>query len=472
MPIGAGLRLLQWDRMRYLLCAGALATLASAALGQQPGQSAAQASLLPPAETAVPPECVARVRPATSAAARPGDSLCVSRAAAIAGALTANPQIQVAGAQAQQARAARVQGVALPDPQFNAEWDGSRAPFGIGGGSSKIFGASITIPFFDKFRLNGRIGTAGIRSSEFDSIAVKQSIVSQTSQTYDSLLAALRHHADLREADSLAGDFLKKTQARFDAGTVARLDVVNAQVAVAQAENDQFANERDIANARSSLNRLLGRPLGAPLATADSLTVPDPVPGLARLEVAALGARPELASLEHQQKGARATTDLAREFWYPDLTVGLSRDFLADPTPGYLTTGISFPIPILYGNHSKGEIAQDRFREDELSATYRDLQAAVGQDVRIAYSTAATAIRQAIFIRDQLLPASRQAYRIAAASYGLGGSSALEVNAARVALLSAESQYTDALAAANSARADLERAVATPLATFGTGASQ
>ena len=47
-----------------------------------------------------------------------------------------------------------------------------------------------------------------------------------------------------------------------------------------------------------------------------------------------------------------------------------------------------------------------------------------------------------------------------------------EVNAARAALVTAESQYTDALAAANSARADLERAVAVPLATFGTGAPQ
>jgi outer membrane protein TolC len=456
--------------MRYFLCAGALATLAGAGLGQQPSQSAVQASSLRPPDTVVAPECALATRPASAPNA--GDSLCVSRAGAIAGALTANPQMQVAGAQAQQARAARVQGVALPDPTFGAQWDGSKAPFGVGGMSSKVFGASITIPFFDKFRLNGRIGTAGIGQSESDSVALRQAIASQTSQTYDSLLSALRHRANLREADSLASDFLKKTQARFDAGTVARLDVVNAQVAVAQAENDLIANERDIANARSSLNRLLGRPLGAPVATADSLAVPAALPALPVLENAALRSRPELASLEHQQQGAHAATSLSREFWLPDLTFGISKDFLVDPTPGYLNTGVSFPIPIFYWNHAKGEIAQARYREDELAATYRNLEAAVGQDVRVAYATAATALRQAVFIRDQLLPASRQAYRIAAASYGLGGSSALEVNAARVALVSAESQYTDALAAANGARADLERAVATPLATFGTGASQ
>ena len=446
--------------MRHFSCALALGLLTSAAGAQVPSQPGGQAATAPPM-LRVAPECVA-------ATATRGDSLCVSRRDAIARALQANPQLKIASAQVSQARAQRVQGVAVPDPTFAAEWDGSKLPFGAGagGGSSRVLGASLTIPFFDKFRQNGKIGTAGINASESDSLLVQQSIASQTSQTYDSLLAALRHRANLLEADSLARDFAKKTQARFDAGTVPRLDVVNAQVAVAQAGNVLIGNERDITNARSSLNRLLGRPLGAPLATSDSLDVPSALPSLPVLESAALLHRPDLLSLQHQQAGASATTALAKEFWYPDFTIGVSKDYLADPTPGLLMTGISLPIPLFYWNHAKGEIAQDKFREAELTATLRDGQAAVGQDVRAAWATADAALRQAVFLRDQLLPATREAYRIASASYALGGLSALEVNAARVALLTAESQYTDALAAANSARADLERAVATPLATL------
>jgi cobalt-zinc-cadmium efflux system outer membrane protein len=326
------------------------------------------------------------------------------------------------------------------------------------------------VPFFDKFRLNGRIGTSGIRQSEFDSIAVRQAIASQAAQTYDSLLAALRRLVNLQQADSLARDFARKTRARFDAGTVARLDVVNADVAVGQVGVQLIANEREIANARSSLNRLLGRPLAAGISTADSLSVPGTLPDFTVLAGAADRNRPELASLRSQLDGARATTQLAREFWYPDLSIGIAKDFLGDPGPGYLTTGISMPIPLLYWNHSKGQIAEARSREDELLWTFRDAEAAVQQDVTIAYGAAVTSLRQVTYLRDQLLPAARQAYRIAAASYGLGGSSALEVNAARTALLDAESQYTDALAAASSARADVERAIATPLATFGPGA--
>jgi len=143
----------------------------------------------------------------------------------------------------------------------------------------------------------------------------------------------------------------------------------------------------------------------------------------------------------------------------------------ADPGPGVLSTGIALPFPLFFWQHSKGEIAESRHRELELSATYRDTRAQVGQDLRVAYAAAATALRQALYLRDQLLPAAREAYRIAVVSYGLGGSSALEVLDARRALRDAESQYTDALAAASMTRADLERAAAKPLESIGAGGS-
>jgi cobalt-zinc-cadmium efflux system outer membrane protein len=90
--------------------------------------------------------------------------------------------------------------------------------------------------------------------------------------------------------------------------------------------------------------------------------------------------------------------------------------------------------------------------------------------VRVTYATAATALAQAVFLRDQLLPEARRAYDIALTSYGLGGSSALDVLDARRTLLDAEGQYADALGAANDARADLERAVAGPFDAASAGA--
>lgn len=455
--------------MRQISCVLVLASFAGTAMAQQPAVDSIGVS---PA-----PECVqtgsdAPVRvPRSQAEMRSGpalaDSLCLTRRAAIAQALAYNPQLQVSDALTAQARARRVQGVAIPDPVLEASTDAPR-PFGAGGATARNLGASITLPFPDKFRLRGRIGSADVHAAEADARLSRQVIASETSQTYDSLLAALRRGRDLRESKALSEDFARKTEARFNAGDTPRLDVIRARVDVAQAQNDLIVNERDVANARAALNRLVGRPLGAPLLTADSLDVPSPLPPLEAIEPLGLAARPEIASLRSQQAGARAAVSLAREYWFPDFFVALNREYVADQT-ALFTTGITLPLPVFFWQHSRGEIAEARFRERELAATYVDLLAEVGQDIRAAYATAAAALRQAAFIRDELLPASRQAYRVASVSYGLGGSSALEVLDARRGLLDAERQYTEALASASSARADLQRAIATPLDSLDAG---
>ncbi len=399
------------------------------------------------------------------------DTLRLTRSQAVAMALAHNPQIVVAREQIDEARGQRTSTWAIPDPQGSAQYVQEK-----GFPTGKPIGASIDIPFPDKFRLNYAIGTAGVKSAEANYAGLKQQIASQTAQTYDSLRVALRHRSDLTESHDLSADFLKKTQARFEAGTAAKLDVIRAQVDEASAQNDLIANGREIANARASLNRLLGRGLGLGVEAADTLNVPLPLPPLDPIEQSALAARPELAGLRAEQAGAHATTVLAQEFWLPDIVGGVTWD-LGAPDVSFpnrfpiFNYGLSVPIPIFFWQHTGGDIRASRHHERELEASYRDLRASVDQDVRNAYSTAATALQQAVFIRDQLLPSAEAAYKVASVSYGLGGSSALDVLGARRDLVAAQAQYTDALAAANQAQADLERAAAAPLAQFRTGGS-
>jgi cobalt-zinc-cadmium efflux system outer membrane protein len=394
------------------------------------------------------------------------DSLQLSRRQAIAEALTRNAQLEVAREQTAQARARRVSAIAIPDPTLTAAIDQATGPLAFGGAGSRPVGLGLSIPFPDKFRLNNRIGRADIGASESNYRLQQQTIALAASATYDSLLAALKHREYLREARTLAADFLKKTQVRYEGGTAAKLDVIQAQVGLAQSDNDLIGNERDVATAQASLNRTLGRVIGAPISPTDSLDVPLALPDSATIERAALANRPELAILQQQQAGARASTSLVKEFWLPDIAFAVQRDYVSPGSPLF-TTGISLPLPALYWQHSRGDIAQAQHFERELDATYRDTRAQVTQDVRSAYANASTAIRQVIFIRDELVPSAREAYRVASTSYSLGGSSAIEVLTARSALLSAQSQLVDALAAANTARADLERALGAPVPAIG-----
>ncbi|MEP6492170.1 MAG: TolC family protein [bacterium] len=415
--------------------------------------------------------------PSTTTPARTGpaqqatDSLRLTRRQAVAEALNRNAQLEVAREQIAEARARRVTGIAVPDPTLEAAYDQLTGPFSFRGSASRPVALGLDVPFPTKFKLNSRIGWADIHANESNYRLQQQTVALQASSTYDSLLVALKHRDILRESRTLANDFLKRTLARFDAGSAAKLDVIQAQVGVAQADNDLIGNERDIATAQASLNRTLGRVVGASIAPVDSLEVPAPLPDSSTIDQLALTNRPELAIVQQQQLGAKATTSLTKQFWFPDFTMSIQRDY-AQPGSPLFTTGIALPLPAFYWQHSRGDIAQAQHFERELDATYRDTRAQVTQDVRTAYANASTAMRQVTFLRDELVPAAREAFRVASTSYSLGGSSALEVLTARSTLLSAQSQLADALAAANTARADLDRALGVAPAATAPGANR
>ncbi|HST06986.1 MAG TPA: TolC family protein [Gemmatimonadaceae bacterium] len=437
--------------MHFVRQFAGLALLAGAAQAQVPGTPS-------PADSVTP-----------QAVAFPADTIRLSRREAIAQALAHNPQLEVARAQVGQARARKVEATALPDPAGTASLDAQRRLFQSGSAGQKNVGVDMLIPFPNKLRLQGKAAQADVVSSELSYTQQRQLIAAQTSEAYDSLLVALKHRADLTEAQNLARDFLAKTQARFNAGTAAKLDVIRATVTLAQASTDLLANLLDVQTTSSALERLVGRSQSEVVVPTDTLEVPSPLPSLESVVAAGLASRPELASIQAQRAGARASTALAKQFWLPDLVLGVSRDY-NQPAPALFSTGLSFPIPIFFWQHTRGQIAEASFRERELTATERDIVAAVTQDLRDSYANARVALQQAVFIRDQLLPSARAAYRAASASYSLGGSSALDVLDARRSLLDAETQYADALAAANISLAELERAVAVPLASLQTGA--
>jgi outer membrane protein, heavy metal efflux system len=411
---------------------------------------------------ALVPRLGAEAAPATPATLR------LTRQQAIDMARAQNPALEAMREQVEQARARVSEATALPDPTFEATLEEEKGFLSPDTATGKDLGLGLTLPFPTKLKLGGDVARSDWRATELSVHLLRQEIAAQASQAYDALLVALRHQEDLTQAKALAQDFLTKTEARLRAGTVPRLDVVKAKVDLAQAENDLIANERARATSRAALNRVLGRAPGAPVEATDSLDVPPPLPGLEELIQAAASTRPEAQIVSEQERGARAATRLAKQFWFPDLALTLSRNYTAGDPPAW-TTGLSATLPLFFWQHRKGDVAEAQHRELELQATQRDVLAQVELDVRTAYAAADTAQRQALYLRDELLPEAQEAYQIAATSYGLGGVSALALLDAKRTLLDAQNQLAEALGAANDARADLERAVGEELPLGPTG---
>ena len=399
---------------------------------------------------------------AAAASAQTLEPLRLSRQQAIDEALARNPALAASRAQVEEARANVVTAAAFADPTFVADVAGQSHILNPASGNGSDQGFGITFPFPGKRGLRRDVATADLHVAEFNLAQLRQQVASQAAQSYDAILVALRHREDLQQSKELASDFVKKTQARFLGGTVARVDVVKAETDLAQSENDLFANERAIATARASLNRILGRAGGAPLETTTTLEVPGPIAAIESLVKVAEASRPEISTLLAQQQGAKTATKLAGEFWLPDVNLTVTRN-AADRTPTTFTTAAGFSVPLFFWQHQRGEVAAAKHREEELAANLADIRAQVSLDVQTAYTNASTSLRQAAFIRDHLLPQAQEVYRIASVSYGLGGSSALDLLDAKRTLLAAESQYVDALGAANDALAALELAIGSPL---------
>ncbi len=394
--------------------------------------------------------------------------LSLTRAEAVQRALAHNPQLEAARQQVAQVRAQGTQLVALPDPALSGSYDDETRVFQLGGSHSHTLGLGWTLPFPAKLRERYRMAGADTKAAQFGLEQARQLVAAQAAQDYDALLVAERHSRDLTEALAAAQDFVKRTQARFQAGTAAKLDVIKAQVDASQVQTDLISSERDISNARAALNHVLGRAVGLPLAAADTLATPAALPSLEDLRARAHAARPEVGALLEQRRSAHAAKTLAREYWLPDLDVGVEGSG-SPGAPNSFSTGFGISFPLFFWQHQRGEVAEAGHRELELEADARDLSAQIEQEVRSSYADASTALRQVDYIGTQLLPAAREAYRIATVSYGLGGASALEVLDAKRAMLDAESQYADALGAANDAVSQLELAVGGPLEQTSSG---
>ena len=190
--------------MRLFLGLCALAISGSAASAQMPG-------------TTRPGDRSDQYAPKRQSATQRADSLRLSRREAIAEALIHE---RAARDRARADRAGSRVVVRRPSPfrtrRSTAGFDQETAPFSFGGAASRPVAIGLSLPLPDKFRLNNRIGLADIRSFESNYKLQQQTIALQASATYDSLLVALMHRGNLREARQLAADFLTRTQARYE----------------------------------------------------------------------------------------------------------------------------------------------------------------------------------------------------------------------------------------------------------------
>ena len=213
-----------------------------------------------------------RALPENRAAAAPQDS--VSMAQAVQMALARNPGLGAQEAQSRASEEGRKSARGAFGPKLSLTYQAYKqeresSPSQTGNRPPRLgtysLGVDISQPVFQGFRLLAQYQKAALQA-ESDRASLRQAELEMTGKVQAAFLTYLQAEENVRsEQDSLSRlrDQLRITQAFFEVGLRPRLDVLQAEVDVSNAENllIQVENTRDTALAE--LNTLVGLPVTA-----------------------------------------------------------------------------------------------------------------------------------------------------------------------------------------------------------------
>jgi outer membrane protein, heavy metal efflux system len=300
--------------------------------------------------------------------------------------------------------------------------------------------------------------------TDFDIAAAERQLRRNVREAYFGFAFARRVTQERREVASLAGRLHEIAQARFDAGDIPQLEVIQAELELSRANAEAQVAVRDEQVALSRLNVLLNVPAPTSWDLTSALDASPSPASLDELAAKAVDSNAEVQHLVQEAKVEDTRLRLLKAERIPNLGVEFGADF-NNPGQGGFREGargqISMELPIFSRN--QGEIAQSlavsHALEDELAAKKR----AVAGQVEAVYYEFTSRAAQVLLYSQTLVPASHHLEEMAEDSYKSGKTNILNVVAAQKDIQQVENEYLDSLLAMQTTFAELEETVGVPL---------
>lgn len=277
---------------------------------------------------------------------------------------------------------------------------------------------------------------------------------------YDALRADVERTL---AADALqtAQTFRNAAQIQFTAGDVPRANVVRSSIELSRAHSalSQAQSERNVRYA--VLRSLLVMADDAPLELGDTLQFAPATYDLASLQTLAGQTRADLQSARAMQQARQASIQAARAGQRPDAFVEARRAAIAPyrDAPNGTSLRVGVVIPIFDFGRNRAGLSEAKAAAAEQQAVLDQATRAARLDVATTYDRLVAATMAVQSFDAGRLAQSRELLDMAQIGYERGANSFLELLDAQVVFRTEQADYTRALAAWNTARADLERAV-------------
>ena len=253
-----------------------------------------------------------------------------------------------------------------------------------------------------------------------------------------------------------AGQSVTAADARYTTGMGSQFEVLRLQSERAR-RAAQLGNERSqVAARRSDVNRLLGREPLSPLANLGLPALAEPVAFSTNLLRFALSYEPRLKVQGRMRRSAEAATEVSRRAGRPDVSLGVDGlNYSGDGgfRQGMFTLRVSLP----WFNRANYRRDQQRDRArlgaaiEEQSAMILDVQ----NEIHHLTVEIAAAHREAVALRDEVIPRAEQAFAAAHAGWSNGRGMLNDVLEARRMILDSRRMLARAITEEWSAMSEL-----------------
>jgi cobalt-zinc-cadmium efflux system outer membrane protein len=325
----------------------------------------------------------------------------------------------------------------------------------------EAYGLAVPVELGGKRARRIDVAQATIRAGDAELAATIAQVRNDVRRAYFGQLVAEQRLTILREQRDISMRARDTAQARFDAGDVPRLEVMQAQLALAAAENEATAAEGTASAARATLNALLAQPLDTLMPLSTNLDTGAPPATAAALTIAQM-ASTELISLERQIEAQRARVQLAEALRVPDLTPTFTLTHRAEPEFTYgWRAGAAVTLPI-FTTHRAGVLVEQTTLE-QLMAQRQAALLRIQGDVTAASQRAQAQRELFVRYRDEIIPQAEQVEQLAQDAYQLGQTGIATLLQALQATRDVRLRSLDAIDQFQSAVNDLERAIGAPL---------
>ncbi len=377
-------------------------------------------------------------------------------------ALQNNPLILSSLQQYQASLARANQAKAFAQPSLNWDSDLQDKLFDFSNAGEWYFGISQNFEFPTKQILRGKIASKESTELLQEIDLLKLDIAFLVNQAFYSQLLSQENQKYAQQNLELSKDFLQQAQFKYEAGDVARVEVLRAQVEVAKAGNALRRIQNEVQLAKANLNYFMARRKYEPLEVKGELKTKPTALDFENLKHRALAFRPEMKKIRFSIERQNMQKSFANQSYLPDFEIGINRHKILDVGKFWDFT-LSFTIPLYFWQPAKGEIAEANALIIALNKEFEHLENAITLEVEDAFLNAVTASNQITMFEEEILKQAEEVYNMYSYSYKEGDISSLELIDARRTLIESQTSYADALFNYRTAIAALEKSIGQPL---------